>query len=330
MYRSENSKTITVESTPIQNESKKEAYRPFQIVWLNVILQIIFHIFALIGVYCCFYAKWQTLFFVYILHLLGGLGITAGAHRLWAHRSYKAKLPYRILLGFFNTIAGQNSILEWCRDHRVHHKHVETDGDPHNSKRGFFFSHMGWLMLKKHPQVKEKGSKIPLNDLEDDIVVRIQHKYYIPLTIICNFVMPTIVPWLLWNESMIIGYFAPGVMRYIMTLHVTWCVNSFAHMFGNKPYDKKINPSENLYVSFATIGEGFHNYHHVFPNDYATSEFGGFYFNFTKIFIDTFYALGQVTDRKKISDEMVLNRRQRTGDLSHDHSHGDENVEHDY
>ena len=54
-------------------------------------------------------------------------------------------------------MALQNDIYEWCRDHRVHHKYSETNADPHNSRRGFFFAHMGWLMLKKHPDVREKG-----------------------------------------------------------------------------------------------------------------------------------------------------------------------------
>lgn len=101
-------------------------------------------------------------------------------------------------------------------------------------------------------------------------------------------------------------------------------------MFGNKPYDVNINPAENLIVSIASIGEGFHNYHHTFPQDYATSEFGGFYFNFTKIFIDFFYAIGQVNDRKKISPELVIARRKRTGNLSEGHKTNTENIEHTY
>ena len=81
----------------------------------------------------------------------------SGAHRLWSHRSYKAKFSLRVLLMISNTIALQNDIYEWCRDHRVHHKYSETDADPHDSRRGFFFAHMGWLMCRKHPAVKEKG-----------------------------------------------------------------------------------------------------------------------------------------------------------------------------
>lgn len=64
----------------------------------------------------------------------------------------------RLLLAFANTMALQNDIYEWCRDHRVHHKYSETNADPHNSNRGFFFAHMGWLLVKKHDDVKEKGT----------------------------------------------------------------------------------------------------------------------------------------------------------------------------
>ena len=71
---------------------------------------------------------------------LAGLGVTAGAHRLWSHKSYKAKLPLRIFLMILQTVAGQNCLYIWCRDHRVHHKYSETDADPHNTNRGFFFA----------------------------------------------------------------------------------------------------------------------------------------------------------------------------------------------
>ncbi len=59
---------------------------------------------------------------------------------------------------------------------RVHHKYSDTSADPHNSKRGFFFSHIGWLMMKKHPDVKAKGQQIDMTDLEEDFVVMFQKK----------------------------------------------------------------------------------------------------------------------------------------------------------
>ena len=198
----------------------------------------------------------------------------------------------------------------------MHHKHAETHADPHNANRGFFFAHMGWLLMKKHPEVFEKGRKIPLDDLLADPVVYWQKKFYKPLAIFVCFVLPTVIPVVCWNESLTVAYFVPAILRYIFTLHVTWLVNSVAHMWGYKKYDKRINPVENILVSIGAVGEGFHNYHHTFPQDYATSEYGMAYFNLTKAFIDFMALIGQAYDRNKISAEMVLARRKRTGDLS--------------
>jgi stearoyl-CoA desaturase (delta-9 desaturase) len=64
----------------------------------------------------------------------------------------------------------------WVRDHRQHHKYTDTDADPHNATRGFFFSHCGWLMVRKHPDVIAKGKTIDLSDLEADPIVRFQKK----------------------------------------------------------------------------------------------------------------------------------------------------------
>lgn len=101
-----------------------------QIVWRNVILLGTLHLLVIHG-FCQFLTDpnvdWRTPVATYLFGLFSSsLGITAGAHRLWSHRSYKAKWPLRLILAFANTMALQNDIYEWCRDHRVHHKHSET------------------------------------------------------------------------------------------------------------------------------------------------------------------------------------------------------------
>lgn len=107
---------------------------------------------------------------------IAGFGVTGGVHRYWTHRSYKAKLPLKLILLFCYAVAGQNTILEWVKDHRVHHKFSETDADPHNAKRGFFFSHIGWLMMKKHPDVIQKGKAFDCSDITEDPVVKVYTK----------------------------------------------------------------------------------------------------------------------------------------------------------
>lgn len=86
--------------------------------------------------------------------------------------SNRRKLVYVII----DIIAKFQDILKWVRDHRVHHKYTDTDADPHNSKRGFFFSHMGWLLIKKHPDVKRIGAKVDMSDLDQDPALLFQRK----------------------------------------------------------------------------------------------------------------------------------------------------------
>lgn len=88
------------------------------------------------------------------------------------HKCYAVCTVHVICLNF----NPQNDIFEWARDHRVHHKYSETDADPHNACRGFFFAHIGWLLVRKHPDVIEKGQKLDLSDLLADKVVMFQRR----------------------------------------------------------------------------------------------------------------------------------------------------------
>ncbi|GLG96578.1 Acyl-CoA Delta(11) desaturase [Gryllus bimaculatus] len=245
------------------------------------------------------------------------LGITAGAHRLWAHHAYKANLPLRVLLMLFNTVSNQSSIYDWARDHRVHHKFSETDADPHNAKRGFFFSHIGWLLVRKHPQVLSKGRTIDMSDLEQDAVVMFQKKYFYHLTLTFFCILPTLIPMYFWGESLNNAWHV-AMLRYVWTLNATFLVNSAAHYWGNKPYDKNMYAAQNLGVAIASLGEGWHNYHHVFPWDYKTSELGNYRANFTTAFIDFFAKIGWAYDLKTIPRDTIKRRAERTGDRTHE------------
>ncbi|KAM8858837.1 stearoyl-CoA desaturase b isoform 1-T3 [Spinachia spinachia] len=286
---------------------------PTALVWRNIVSMSFLHAAALYGLVLLPSASVATLVWTAVCYMFSALGVTAGAHRLWSHRSYKASFPLRVFLALANSMAFQNDIYEWARDHRVHHKYSETDADPHNATRGFFFSHVGWLMVRKHPDVIEKGKKLELSDLKADQVVMFQRRHYKLSVVILCFLVPTFVPWYFWGESLTVGYFVPGLLRYAVMLNATWLVNSAAHLWGNRPYDKTINPRENRLVAFSAIGEGFHNYHHTFPFDYATSEFGC-KLNITTAFIDTMCFFGLAKDTKKVSKEIIAARRQRTGE----------------
>ncbi|KAF6213875.1 hypothetical protein GE061_011600 [Apolygus lucorum] len=254
---------------------------------------------------------------LYIVGLIffSGIGVTAGAHRLWSHRSYKANTPLRLLLVFSNSTAFMNPIYEFVRDHRIHHKFTDTDADPHNAKRGFFFSHMGWLMVKKHPDVKLKGKLIDMSDIEADKIVMWQRKYYAYVMPLCTFFLPAFIAMYFWGLRLWPALKLCGVMRWLIVLHGAWFVNSAAHIWGNKPYDSSISSTENPFVSFFAMGEGWHNYHHAFPWDYKTSELP-YHLNFSTAFIDFFARIGWARDLKTVKKDMIIKRSLRTGDRS--------------
>lgn len=140
-------------------------------------------------------------------------------------------------------------------------------------------------------------------------------RFYLPSVVLLCFVIPTFVPVYFWGESFVNAYAICALLRYCAILNATWFVNSIAHLWGMKPYDVRINPAENSFVATLAMGEGFHNYHHTFPQDYSTAEFQWF-LNFSTLFIDIFAFFGQAYDRKTMPKSLIEMRRKRTGDKS--------------
>uniref|UniRef100_A0A1B0B1J9 Fatty acid desaturase domain-containing protein n=1 Tax=Glossina palpalis gambiensis TaxID=67801 RepID=A0A1B0B1J9_9MUSC len=300
----------------IMEETLRDEEHQPKIRWLDLMAQLFLHVGGLYGFYLLFSAKLLTFLWVIIIIWVSGIGITAGAHRLWSHKSYNASLTLRILLMFLFTIAGQRDAYTWALDHRIHHKFSETDADPHNAKRGFFFAHVGWLFLTPHPKVVEKRKIIDMSDLERDPVVMFQRRWFIPLFAICSIGLPALIPWYQWDECLWRSFWINFNMRFCCTLNVAFFVNSVAHMWGRKPYDKNISPVESPMVSFLALGEGWHNYHHVFPWDYKTGEFGNYKLNVTTAFIDICAKFGLANGRKLVSCDMIKRRALKCGDGS--------------
>jgi len=240
-----------------------------------------------------------------------------GVHRLWSHRSYEAALPVRVFLMLANSIANQGSIYHWARDHRVHHKHSETDADPHNAMRGFFFAHMGWLLVKKHPEVIKAGRELDFHDLLEDPVVVFQKALDPWFALYMCFVFPAQIAAFFWKEDFWNAFFVCGGLRYVFVLHCTWLVNSAAHLYGDHPYDTASYPAENPFVSFCSVGEGWHNWHHKYPFDYAASEYGvSSQYNPSKLVIDLMASVGLVWDRKRATAAWAMGRARRDRDLA--------------
>ncbi|WP_224067824.1 acyl-CoA desaturase [Vibrio penaeicida] len=193
------------------------------------------------------------------------LSITAGYHRLWAHKAYEAHPIIRVVYALGGAFALQNSALHWSSDHRVHHRHVDVnDKDPYSAKKGFWFSHIGWML--RHYNKTTYSDYSNCRDLQKDSIVMWQHKHYLLLAIVMNVGVPVLLGLLhgdIWGMLLV-----TGAVRLVLNHHTTFFINSLAHIWGSQPYTDKNTARDNGFLAFLTFGEGYHNYHHIFENDY--------------------------------------------------------------
>ncbi|WP_104402456.1 acyl-CoA desaturase [Vibrio penaeicida] len=238
------------------------------LIWLNI------GVFSISMLLAVLVAPWYGYQFGYgVEHLVWlvvtfsfcNLSITAGYHRLWAHKAYEAHPIIRVVYALGGAFSLQNSALHWSSDHRVHHRHVDVnDKDPYSAKKGFWFSHIGWML--RHYNKTTYSDYSNCRDLQKDPIIMWQHKYYLLLAIAMNVGVPVLLGLLhgdVWGMLLI-----TGAVRLVLNHHTTFFINSLAHIWGSQPYTDKNTARDNGFLAFLTFGEGYHNYHHIFENDY--------------------------------------------------------------
>lgn len=238
-----------------------------------------------------------------ILLYLTGLSITGGYHRYYAHRSYKTNSFIESLLLFFGSMAIQGSALRWGFDHRLHHANVDTDNDPYSIKKGFWYAHFLWIVEKP----RTIDPKI-VSDLMRNKLVMFQHRFYPICMLVSNAIAVLFCGWL-FNDYLAAFAITFGVRLFALH-HFTWFINSLAHTWGDKPFSQEQSAVDNYFLSMLTFGEGYHNYHHTFANDYRNG-IKWFHFDPTKWLIWTLSKLGlahslRVVDPLTIEKRMVL------------------------
>ncbi|OGP08610.1 MAG: hypothetical protein A2048_08945 [Deltaproteobacteria bacterium GWA2_45_12] len=243
----------------------------------------------------------ETLVWTVVMMFLTGLGITAGYHRLFSHRSYKTTWFVKLMYLLFGGAAFEGSAREWCCAHRKHHRFVDQEGDPYNIKRGFWYAHVGWVVLKAD---QSDESNIP--DLKNDKWVLFQDRFYIPLAAMVGIFMPAFVA-LIWGDFFG-GLFIAGFVRLVLNHHFTFFINSYCHFFGKQPYSDKNTARDSTFISFFTYGEGYHNFHHAFEGDYRN---GVRFFDFDpgKWLIWGLSKMGWAFNLKKVNSLRILATR---------------------
>lgn len=236
---------------------------------------------------------------------LNELSITAGYHRLWAHRAYKAHPLLKVFYAIFGGMAVQNSVLMWATGHREHHVHVDdVDHDPYSAKRGFWFSHLGW-MLRDYPAIARMNfDRVP--DLLADKIVMFQHRHYLWFAFGSNFGFVALLGWL--YQDMAGFVLIAGFLRLFVSHHLTFFINSLAHIWGRQPYTAENTARDNDLLALLTWGEGYHNYHHLFQWDYRNG-IRWWQWDPTKWWIAAWARLGLASDLRRVPEFKIQHAR---------------------
>ena len=249
---------------------------PFnRVEWVTSIFLIITALLTITAVPAYFYFfGWDWFIFAVFLfyYPATGMSITVGYHRLFSHKAFKASWPVKLFVLLFGAAAFENSAIWWSSEHRKHHKHVDTDDDPYDITKGFFWAHMGWLMFKLKPASPMDN----VHDLKKDALVMWQDKWVHGIAFFMSFILPTIIGYVYAITSgnlspaagALGGLLIPGVARVVMVQHATFCINSLCHMIGERPYSTSHSARDSWIAAIFTMGEGYHNYHHEFQWDY--------------------------------------------------------------
>jgi stearoyl-CoA desaturase (delta-9 desaturase) len=206
--------------------------------------------------------------------LLGGyvvtlLGVTAGYHRLFTHRSYVARRPLKIALAVLGSCALQGSLVSWVTTHRRHHQRADRPGDPHSpispvprsQWSGLFHAHVGWLFRVPAP-ARRRDAADPLIDRDLRIVSGL-----FPVFAALTLAVPFFAGWLVVGTigGAVTALLWGGLVRVFLGHHVTWSINSVCHTYGKQPFRTTDRSRNVAALAVLSLGESWHNAHHAFP-----------------------------------------------------------------
>lgn len=195
----------------------------------------------------------QALMVAFALYWIRIFFIGAGYHRYFAHRSFKTSRVFQFCLGFFSQTSAQSGVLWWAEKHRRHHQYSDTDQDVHSPRRqGLFYAHVGWIFAARHARPDYRA----VQDLCRFPELRWLDRHpHLPAGLLA------FIAWLTAGWSgLVVGF----CWSTVAVWHVTFCVNSVAHIAGRQPYITGDDSRNNPFLALLTMGEGWHNNHHAY------------------------------------------------------------------
>lgn len=176
--------------------------------------------------------------------------ITAGYHRYFSHRTYKTSRVFQFVLALLGTSCAQQGPLWWAAHHRRHHKASDTPEDVHSPRqRGFYHAHIGWIFEHRQPPDLDK-----IRDLAKYPELRWLDRHD-TLMLVAFGALSLLLG---GTTGLAWGFF----MAIVVSWHVTFCINSLAHVLGRRRYATSDDSRNNALLALLAFGEGWHNNHH--------------------------------------------------------------------
>lgn len=272
---------------------------------LNFVFLISTPVIALIGVplYAYYHGfHWATVALFAFYMVATGISVTAGYHRLFAHRVYEAHPAVQIFFLLFGAAACENSVIAWSSGHRRHHAYTEQTADPYNINKGFFHAHMGWIFYDHQTDFDYTN----VSDLRQNALIRWQNNYYWRIVILVGFLTPLALGGL-WHDA--VGtLLLVGVTRTVLVHHCTFFINSLCHYLGKQTYSTKLTARDSALMALLTYGEGYHNFHHYFQADYRNGV-KWYQWDPTKWLIMTLAFVGLADKLQRVPDLQIFSAR---------------------
>lgn len=283
--------------------TKTFKYKLKNLSWLNTLFLLLTPLASIVLTILWIYFDgfdYKLVLLGIFFYILSGVSITAGYHRLFSHRAYDAHPLVKAFFLAFGAAAFQNSVLKWASDHRIHHNQVDTEEDPYNINEGFFYAHMGWILLKENNAFDDRY----VRDLTKDKLIMFQHKYYFEIAGFFGIILPTLIGWL-WFGTFLGGLAVGALLKVVILHHSTFFINSLCHYIGKTPYTDSNTAKDSWIMALLTFGEGYHNFHHYFQADYRNGV-KWFQFDPTKWLIQILSKLRLAKKLKKTPEFKIL------------------------
>ncbi len=248
--------------------------RTCRINWHYALGVTFLHLLALLA-FVPWLFSWSGLALVFIgNYLFCSIGIGAGYHRCLTHRSFRCSKRFEHMLAILGVCSLQDTPLRWVGIHRMHHQHADRDSDPHSPLAALLWGHIGWLFIVNTQFEQVLSYERYVRDLVRDPLYRSLERNALWLFIYVGhaaaiFVVGFFIARLCTGETSSGVQFGLSLLvwgvfvRTVYSWHVTWGVNSVAHLWGYRNHETNENSRNNWVIALATNGEGWHNNHHA-------------------------------------------------------------------